>query len=431
MAWKLRRLTQIVHRKNDAKLPQPLKPQSSLDSLLTLPDSFGLRYQRPHPFMKPVRPAQSGGSLTQYLRCLTILAALSGAGCGPDAKTMTGPDLGSSAELAIDRRPRLSVMSRNLYIGADVDAVIGALASPDPSDDFPTLLHAISVLQETAFPARAEALAREIARYQPHVIGLQEVTDLDIDLTPFGIPVAVSLDFLSVLQDELARRGLSYVAAAQVTNIQTAPLPGISLIDHDVLLIDASRVTLGSFKIEQNFSANIGVVAPGVDIRRGWVAVEAIVGGRSYVIANTHLESGGGPGLDQLRAAQAIELVTSLGSTAPAVVLGDLNDVPGSLMYQVMVGAGFADTWKLLRPGTEGYTCCHQANLANQVQAFTQRIDYVFTRGVGLTLDGVRGKIDRVGETPSDRIAGPDHTIWPSDHAGLVASLVVPPPTDE
>ena len=364
--------------------------------------------------------------MNRHLSCLTMIALVSGAACGSDAKTMTGPDLATSAELAINRRPRLSVMSRNLYVGADVDAVIAALASPDPSDDFPSLLQAISVLQETAFPRRAEALAKEIARYQPHVIGLQEVTNMDIDLTQFGIPIAISLDFLSILQNQLALRGLNYIAAAQVTNIQAVPLPGISVIDHDVILIDASRVTLGSFKIEQNFSANIGVVAPGVDIKRGWVAVEAIVGGRSYVVANTHLESGGGPGLDQLRAAQAIELVTTLGGTAPSVVLGDLNDVPGSLMYQVMVGAGFADTWKILRPGTEGYTCCHQANLANQVHGFTQRIDYVFARGVGLTLDGVRGKVDRVGETPSDRLPGPAHKIWPSDHAGLLASLVVP-----
>ena len=369
--------------------------------------------------------------MKRHMRCLTLLALLSGAACNPDAQPLTGPDNAVSAQLALGGRPRLVVMSRNLYVGADVDAVIAAQASPDPNDDFPTLLQAISVLQETAFPNRAEALANEIARHQPHVIGLQEVTDLAIDLTALGIPVSISLDFLAILEDQLARRGLNYVVAAQVTNIQAAPFPGISIMDRDVILIDASRVTLGSFKIEQNFSANIGVVAPGVDVKRGWVAVEAIVGGRSYVVANTHLESGGGPGLDQLRAAQAIELVTTLGGTAPAVVLGDLNDVPGSLMYQVMVGAGFADTWKLLRPGTEGYTCCHQANLANQVQAFTQRIDYVFSRGVGLTLDGVRGKVDRLGETPSDRVVGPAHRIWPSDHAGLVASLVVPPPADE
>jgi hypothetical protein len=35
----------------------------------------------------------------------------------------------------------------------------------------------------------------------------------------------------------------------------------------------------------------------------------------------------------------------------------------------------------------------------------------------------VRGKIDRFGEVPSDRTAGPAYPIWPSDHAGLVAAV--------
>ena len=268
--------------------------------------------------------------MKQHLRSLTLLALSLGMACNGDAKPLAGPDNASTAERGAERGPRLAVMSRNLYIGANVDAVIAALASPDPGVNFPTLLNAIGVLQETAYPRRAEALAKEIARHRPQVVGLQEVSQLDIDLTPFGVPFSISLDFLSILQDELARKGLDYVAAAQVTNVQAAPLPGISLVDHDVILIDASRVTLGSFKIEQSFSTNIGVVAPGVDIKRGWVAVEAIVDGRNYIIANTHLESGNAPGLDQLRPGDRAG--DHPGQRAPAVVLGDLNDVPGSLM---------------------------------------------------------------------------------------------------
>jgi hypothetical protein len=33
------------------------------------------------------------------------------------------------------------------------------------------------------------------------------------------------------------------------------------------------------------------------------------------------------------------------------------------------------------------------------------------------------GQISRTGELPADRVAGPDHPIWPSDHAGLIAQL--------
>src|SRR5438552_9967815 len=117
------------------------------------------------------------------------------------------------------RAPTVTAMTRNLYIGADVDVVIAALASPDPTDDEPALLDAIAVLQHTDFPARAEALADEIARARPHVIGLQEVEQLHIDLTALGTPLAINQDFLAILRAALGRRGLHYTVAGRVTNV--------------------------------------------------------------------------------------------------------------------------------------------------------------------------------------------------------------------
>ena len=76
----------------------------------------------------------------------------------------------------------ITVMTRNLYIGADVDAVIVALLSTSSDDDLPALLVAVGTLQNTDFPTRVEALADEIAQARPHVVGLQEVEDLHIHL---------------------------------------------------------------------------------------------------------------------------------------------------------------------------------------------------------------------------------------------------------
>lgn len=360
--------------------------------------------------------------MKHHLHRMVVLGLALATACAGDEITDPYAQTRDGAPLGADR-PTLTVMSRNLYIGANADAVIAALASPDPNDDFPTLLNAISTLSETDFPTRALAIAGEIERTRPHAVGLQEVTDLDIDLTGYGVPVVLSTHFLPILQAELASRGLQYVVAAQITNVQATPLPGISLIDHDVLLVDASRVTLGALKVEQSFANNIGVVAPGVDLKSGWVAVDATIEGRTYIIASTHLASGSAPGLDQLRAAQAIELAASLGAAAPALIMGDLNDTPGTLMHQVLEGAGFADMWAALAPGERGYTCCHQENLANEAASFDQRIDYVFARGFG-----GRGQISRIGYTRQERIPGPFHPIWPSDHAGVVASLTAPLP---
>jgi endonuclease/exonuclease/phosphatase family metal-dependent hydrolase len=319
--------------------------------------------------------------------------------------------------------PDLTVMTRNMYVGADVDAVIAALVSPDPADDQATLVEAIATLQTTDFPARAAAIADEIARTRPHVVGLQEVSTIDIQLPPLG--VALRLEFLSQLLSELAARGLQYDVAARVSNIQAAPFPGVSLVDEDAILVDPNRVAVHRTSA-RSFSANIGQVAPGVVLARGWVAVDVTVDGLPLTIASTHLESGEGPQLDQLRAAQAQELAQALAGATPAVVMGDLNDVPGSAMYQVLAGVGFTDLWTAFRGNAPGYTCCHAADLSGQVASFHERIDYILARhGNG----EVKGRIELVGEVPADRFTGAAHPLWPSDHAGLVARLITQLPT--
>lgn len=320
---------------------------------------------------------------------------------------------------------RVAVVSRNLYVGADVDAVIAALASPDQADDLPALTTAIETLQKTDFPSRARAIAGEIAGARPHAVGLQEVSQIDIDLSPLQIPISLNLDFLPILQQALADRGLHYVVGASVKNIEAAPLPGVSLVDFDVILVDADRVHMtGSGS--HTYATNIGEVAPGVVLKRGWVTVNGTVDGRDYVFASTHLESGIAPGLDLLRAAQATELAAALASETPTLLMGDLNDQPGSPMYQVLAGAGFTDVWTALRPGTSGYTCCHAADLSDRVARFTQRIDYILARGVGFSAGTTLGSITRLGAEPSDRLDGPVSSIWPSDHAGLAAELLLP-----
>jgi len=339
--------------------------------------------------------------------------------CG-DRDLPFGPDVPvSSPNPAEDGAADLAVMTRNLYVGADVDAVIGALATADPADDIPALLSAVATLRQTDFGARAAAVAGEIARYRPHAVGLQEVSTVDLTLPPLGVDL--HLDFLPVLQAELEARGLRYEVAARVRNIEAAPLPGVSLLDEDVLLVDRSRVAVRS-AAGRHFSANLGQVAPGVVLQRGFARAEVTIGGQDYVIASTHLESGGAAGLDQLRAAQAGELAQALAPAPVAIVMGDLNDGPGSAMHQVLEGAGFSDAWAALRPGVVGFTCCHLPDLSDQIAPFSQRIDYVFVRGGGQ--DGrLLGQIWRTGDVPADRIGGPDHPIWPSDHAGLVVRL--------
>ena len=349
-----------------------------------------------------------------------VTGALTAAACG--AGDATGPDMDDAGTpLEHHRAEPLVVMTRNIYVGADVDAVIAALATPDPSDDLPTIGAALATLERTDFPVRAAAIAAEIARARPHVVALQEVSRVAVDLAPLGLPVRYDADFLPVLLQELTVRGLDYVAAGSVENIVAQPLPGVELRDYDVVLVDADRVAVDRAH-GRAFAHNIGVVAPGVEIKRGYVLVEARIGGDAVTFVGTHLESGPGAQLAALRGVQAQELVLALAQASRAVLLGDLNDLSGSPMHQVLSGAALIDAWAAMRPGAAGLTCCHAYDLGG-AQQFSERIDYVLARGFGLEAPGSGGRAAIIGERPSDRVSGATGPIWPSDHAGLAVSL--------
>lgn len=321
----------------------------------------------------------------------------------------------------------ITVMTQNLYVGADVDLVIRALGTPDPNDDFAALLFAVETVGKTDFPARVEAIADEIERARPHAVGLQEVSEINIDLRPLGLPVAVSQDFLAMVQDALARRGLHYTVAATSTNINVSLVSGlVRLTDRDALLVDAERIVVNAAS-GQNFAVNLGPVAPGISLIRGWVWARTTLNGQAYAFATAHTEANlaGAPVglLEQIRAAQVGEMIASFGPNERVVLMGDLNDKPGSPMYSLLTSSGFTDSWAALRPAVAGLTCCHAADLSDPVADFDQRIDYIFTRGVTRSDGKLFGQIDRFGDVPADRLPGPAYRIWPSDHVGLLASL--------
>jgi hypothetical protein len=351
---------------------------------------------------------------------IAFLGACSDSNPGPTATTES-----TFASTAVSGR--ITVMTRNLYVGADVDAIIAALASGDPATAAAALLEGVEVLRRTDFPTRAAALADEIARERPHVVGLQEVETLDINLAAFGSPAVIQQNFLTILEAALSARGLNYAVAAQVTNIDANPAPGIRFTDQDVLLVDRDRAEWNpATVVARNFAANIGPVVPGVSLVRGFVMIDAVIDGQQVRIASTHLESGAGQALSGLRALQAGELLSTVGTASPAILLGDFNDSAGSAMYQLVRDGGFSDVWTALRPGAQGVTCCHLADLSNQVVAFNQRLDFVFSRGITGPQGKVQGQVSIIGDQPGDRVAGPDYRIWPSDHAGLVAQLFEP-----
>ena len=140
--------------------------------------------------------------------------------------------------------PALTVMSWNIYVGADLTQL---LAVQDPSQIACGVSAVYADVLATDFGARAVAIADQIEAFRPHVIGLNEVSTFDFVYET--IPFLEDLEFLAVLQAELASRGLDYAAPvdARSTNFEITlpisyaadcePQDLLAYTEYDVLLV--------------------------------------------------------------------------------------------------------------------------------------------------------------------------------------------------
>jgi endonuclease/exonuclease/phosphatase family metal-dependent hydrolase len=252
--------------------------------------------------------------------------------------------------------------------------------------------------------------------------------------TPNPLPNAtdIEFDFLATLLAELAARGLDYVAVAAIqnTDVEAPRFDGfqdgvpvftdIRLTDADVILAWADVPVANA--ASANFQATLPTPA-GILVLRGWTAVDATVGGLTYRFVNAHFESD----FELIRFLQAQELMGILATEArPVVLVGDFNSGPGRPPEQggqatcdFVLSAGFADLWTSRPQPDAGFTCCHAGDLSNLVPALNQRVDLIFTRAAGRVL---LGPIQVLGDEARDRRR---YGVWPSDHAGVVAGLMV------
>ncbi|MDX1418589.1 MAG: endonuclease/exonuclease/phosphatase family protein [Rubricoccaceae bacterium] len=362
-------------------------------------------------------------TLRRLAGALILLPLLPLAGCD------TG---GSGAETTV------TVMTRNLYLGGDLFALLAPECKGDAVAGCVAALYFGDVVGSD-IPGRLAAVAEEIAANDPDLIGLQEVSLYRTDPSDFikGVTepnaTTVTFDFLQILLDALDARGLDYVVAATNTNADVefpATTDGVTftdvrLTDRDVILARAGLQTDVLF--EANFSPLITAVLEvgGVEVpfTRGYSAVEVMKDGVAFTFANVHLEVGGEAAPAQR--AQAANLASSavLGDVEPLIILGDFNADPDPEdtadeedAYDTLVAA-FDDAWAELRTGTSGFTCCQDADLANDTSLLDSRIDLVLYDG------NVRPvSIGVVGDDPADRT---ETGLWPSDHAGVVATLIV------
>jgi len=367
-----------------------------------------------------------------------------------------------SSAFAAEKGPKITVMTRNLYLGADIFKVVEA-AQENPDDPLAVPIAVAEVYNTmlyTNFWARAEAIADEIAENKPDVVGLQEVSTF-YKQTPGdflnGNPEQASfvvIDFYEVLEAALRDRDMEY-KKFEVTNADVelpmldfeseTLLSDVRMVDHDMVLVRKGHAA--ATLIAGNYSQNLGLTLGGryVEFTRGFLIVDVNVKAEAFRFVNTHLEVRSEPGsvFRVIQSAQMMELLYTLNSldAKPVVMVGDFNsspeDVPGTGYlpsgapvdyvppYMQAIEGGYLDAWLLQNGYDEGYTSGFGEYISNPFDELTTRIDLILTDPCGLSIDRV--KCDVVGDEISDMVPNPllprVLRLWPSDHAGVVGKI--------
>jgi endonuclease/exonuclease/phosphatase family metal-dependent hydrolase len=319
------------------------------------------------------------------------------------------------------------MMTRNLYLGASLTP---ALVATDTASFLKAVAKIYGTAQFTDFPTRAKAIADEVAANRPDLVGLQEVSQW----VTSGPGVPPTLDFLDVLMSALAARGLSYTAAAVSNNADIGPVPLVTpcgstvvgaclvtLKDRDVILVNNDRKGLswsnpqsGTYATQQSFTPPVPDSKP-VSFRRGWVTIDGRLQGRAFHYANTHLEIEDFPAVQEAQAAEFLA-GPALGHGVD-IATGDFNsaaDGSTTSSYRQLTKV-FSDAWRV-NWGRPGLSCCQNETLTNPTSQLTSRIDLVLSRY------GAKARWAKlVGNVPFQ--AAPP--LWASDHAGVVAGLVL------
>lgn len=351
----------------------------------------------------------------------------------------------------------LTVMTRNLYLGADINRPLRATAGKTGAEALVAFGNANDELRDvvdrTDFRVRSKLLAREIAAAEPDMVGLQEVAlwrSGPLQLDAVGVPNAttVDYDYLAILLADLGAAGAQYrVAQVQQESdvegpaFEGSPFDGTLANGRDVRLTMRDAMLLrvdGSIKLQASggaqYAARLPVSVGGVPMTfiRGYVWADVRFGSVDVRLVNTHLESAS----SDIALGQAMELLAGPAATSrPTVIVCDCNSdplnhsvkptdplaTPHSGPYDLITSHGFADQWLTFRPAEQGWSSGLSETADDATAArFDHRIDMVFARGsAGDPVSADKGEV--TGNEVSDR--DPATGLWPSDHAGVVLRL--------
>ena len=227
------------------------------------------------------------------------------------------------------------------------------------------------------YQKRWEVLFRELERYTPDVLCLQEV-----------------------FQPELVQK-----------------LEKKFLFSHVLKSYEAGLVLMTQFPISSHQILNYKAISPNEQQNRQALLVGLKIHTKEIVIANTHLSWKAED--ESVRHSQVQELLQAIANQGHlALLAGDFNDVAGSKPIEEIRKAGYVDLYNLLHAKKPKITWDNQNPFiqTHNVKFSDRQIDFLFLHNKLIKANTIK-KCEIIFNRPDQ------NGIYPSDHYGVLADL--------
>lgn len=381
---------------------------------------------------------------------------------------------------------KFTVMTRNVYLGADVTPAMELLPNFSAAAEF-----LWTQMQQTDFHKRSVGIAREVKLINPDVIALQEATQW-VCAGHVWSRKKVVYDFTQILLAALNQQGMTYKVAtangavAANTGFSINPIPGVTIVSDsatfqplfgtdtascgfriaDVLLVKSEHdvIEVGNTEYKDSYT----IIPTLMTVYRGYTWADIQIHGSTIRFVATHLESLFDANKVPVSKHQADQLVADAEEiTMPLVVMGDLNSDPrdprstDSLnpggqpeanskcqvqtrfptaasaidtcnAYWTMISAGFMDSGPdatAAQNFTWGYNALLTGPDPRRSAGMTDRLDYVMTKNVAQPIaNQIFG--NQFPEGSGVWNCG-NNPCAASDHAGVAATFPLPMSTQQ